>query len=76
MVDKKLFRIQSLVYDPIAPLSTVLHKFDKLTAEQEWEAVQATVTLLGNASAHISQLCQRKLLNVKVHYKRCGPGHE
>ena len=65
--DAELARIQALVHDPMAPLIRLQHAFDEedgesLPLEAAKSALADAIRLIGNASANISQLRNRKIL--------------
>jgi len=64
--DWTLSRIQALTLDALAPLTSILELFhsetEEISSEQVANAVESAVTLLGNASCHISELRRTKVL--------------
>ena len=67
--DASLAKLQTLVLDAVAPLVHMVNK-GTLSLEQAAEAANTAITLLGNASAHITKERRRKAitgLNRKVH---------
>ena len=64
--DWSLSRIQALTLDALAPLTNILELFnsgaEEIPSDQVAKAVESAVTLLGNASCHISSLKRTKVL--------------
>ena len=64
--NRTLSKIQALILDALAPLTTILELFHldakEVSSEQVAKAVELAVTLLGNASCHISDLRRTKVL--------------
>lgn len=64
--DSTLSRIQALTLDALAPLTNILELFnleaEEIQSDLVANAVETAVTLLGNASCHISTLRRTKVL--------------
>ena len=63
--DKQLAKIQTLVLDSLAPLSTLLEAFNKgqpLNGADTIKAVKTAVQLIGNSNAHISHLRRLRVI--------------
>ena len=64
--DWSLSRIQALMLDAVAPLTEVMELFhseaDEVSSEQIAKAVEAAITLLGNASCQMSALRRTRVL--------------
>ena len=59
VADRKLFRIQTFVLDPLAPLTTILDNTENMSIEEIKEASTTAVELIGNANAKILCVAER-----------------
>ena len=63
--DKQLAKVQALLLDSLAPLTTVLdvhHKGEAMDPKEVIQAVKAGMTLIGNANAHLLHLRREKIV--------------
>ena len=63
--DRDFARIQTLMLDSMAPLSSLLEQIvhDRVSVGDVKQATSTAVELIGNASAHVSHLRRRKWCN-------------
>ena len=62
-LDKGLAKVQTFVLDALAPLTALLETgYEELSPTQLQGAASSAVQLIGNANAHISRLCQEKII--------------
>ena len=70
--DGAMAKLQTLLLDAVAPLVHIVEEAGKgsLSVQQAAEAAKSALSLLGNASAHMSRECRKRVithLNKKVH---------
>ena len=64
--DRQLAKVQSLLLDSLAPLSTLLemhNRGEQLNGQETIKAVKTAVQLIGNSSAHLSHLRRVKVIS-------------
>ena len=64
--DRQLAKVQSLLLDSLAPLSTLLelhNKGEQLNGQDTIKAVKTAVQLIGNSNAHLSHLRRVRILS-------------
>ena len=64
--DKQLAKVQTLLLDSLAPLTSVIeshHKGDTLDLKEVVQAVRSGITLIGNANAHLLHLRRERIVN-------------
>ena len=64
--DKQLAKVQTLLLDSLAPLTSVLetqHKGETLDLKEVIQAVRSGITLIGNANAHLLHLRRERIVS-------------
>ena len=64
--DKQLARVQTLLLDSLAPLTSLLethHKGDTLDPKEVVQAVKSGIILIGNANAHLLHLRRERIVS-------------
>ena len=65
-MDKQLARVQTLLLDSLAPLTSVMeaqHKGDTLEYKEVFQAVRSSMQLIGNANAHVLHLRRERVVS-------------